>query len=191
MKNKTLNVILIAAILSIWSCNSSQKPADTKAVAEEHNDAKFDNTDNQKQDAQFLVDAAEINWKETLLGQLAQQNSQMTDVKEMGIMMEKSHSESMKNLIALAKKKLITIPTSPTDKVKNVYKDLSKKTGKKFDKEYCDMMVSGHKDAIATFEKASKDANDIDVRTWAAETLPILRKHLDYAITCKKKCEKI
>lgn len=184
-------IVLIAVIISAWSCNSSQKPSDTKAVAEEHNDAKFDNTDNQEQDAQFLVDAAEINWKESLLGQLAQQNSQMADVKEVGITMEKTHNELMKTLITLAKKKLITIPASPTDKVKSVYKNLSKKTGKEFDKEYFDIMVDGHKDAIAVFEKASKEANDIDIRTWAAETLPSLRKHLDQAITLKNNFEKM
>jgi hypothetical protein len=36
------------------------------------------------------------------------------------------------------------------------------------------MMVSGHKDAIATFEKASTDCNETDIKNWATATLPEL-----------------
>jgi hypothetical protein len=36
------------------------------------------------------------------------------------------------------------------------------------------MMVSGHKDAIATFEKASTDCKGTDIKNWATATLPEL-----------------
>ena len=60
-----------------------------------------------------------------------------------------------------------------------------------FDKEYCDMMVKGHKDAIDKFEKAINDASDPDIKAWASSMLPALRIHLDHSLTCQKKCEKM
>lgn len=60
-----------------------------------------------------------------------------------------------------------------------------------FNNEYCEMMVKGHKDAIALFEKASTECSDQEVRDWALSTLPALRTHLDHAISCEKTCEKM
>ena len=92
----------------ISSYNNEKKPEDTKEVAEEHNDAKFDNS--KEKDAQFLVTAAEINLEEVNLGQLAQNKGTMADVKALGKMMETEHSAAQKDLQALAAKKQITLP---------------------------------------------------------------------------------
>ena len=189
-QTSSLKIALITmALIGATSCNDTKKPEDTKDVAEEHNEAKFDNTSKEK-DSQFLVDAAEINLEEIQLGHLAQQNSNMSDVKELGEMMEREHGKSLIDLNALAAKKMIKVPASLTDNAKNSYDKLNKKSGKEFDKEYCEMMVKGHKDAIALFDKALKECSDSDIRDWASATLPALRIHLDQAITCQKKCEK-
>jgi hypothetical protein len=50
---------LIATIIGTSSC-MNQTPEDTKAVAEQKNEQRFDNKNNKK-DAQFLVDAAETS----------------------------------------------------------------------------------------------------------------------------------
>ena len=177
-------------IFFLSSCGNNSKPEDTKEVAEEHNDAKFDNK-KQEKDAQFLVNAAEINLEEIKLGQLAQEKGNASHIKELGKMMEDAHTKSLAELIALAKTKIITIPTSPTDNAMDAFKKLDAKSGNNFDKEYADMMVSGHKDAISTFEKASENCEDADIKNWASTMLPDLRKHLDHAIKCQKECEKI
>jgi putative membrane protein len=190
IQTNSLKVTLIAiALIGATSCTDNNKPEDTKDVAEEHNEAKFDNTAKEK-DSQFLVDVAEINLEEIQLGQLAQQNSNMTDVKELGKMMENAHSQSLADLTILAGKKIITIPTSLTDDAKDAYAKLNKKSGTEFNNEYCEMMVKGHKDAIALFEKASTECSDLDIRNWALSTLPALRTHLDHAITCESKYRK-
>ena len=190
LKTRLLQATFISAtLLGVSACENSKKAEDTKEVAEEHNEAKFDDTAKEK-DAQFLVNAAEINLEEIALGQLAQKNSMMTDVKNLGEMMEKAHTKSLSELTGLAKKKIITIPTSATDDANDAYEKLSNKTGSDFDTKYCDMMVKGHKNAIELFEKASTQSDDTEIRDWAATMLPELRKHLDHAITCQKKCEK-
>ena len=177
-------------IFFLSSCGNNSKPEDTKEVAEEHNDAKFDNK-KQEKDAQFLVNAAEINLEEIKLGQLAQEKGNASHIKELGKMMEDAHTKSLAELIALAKTKIITIPTSPTDNAMDAFKKLDAKSGNNFDKEYADMMVSGHKDAISTFEKASENCEDADIKNWASTMLPDLRKHLDHAIKCQKEFEKM
>ena len=191
IKEALLQVTFVTTVLIlIASCGYNQKPKDTKDVAEEHNDAKFDNN-KQEKDAQFLVNAAEINLEEIQLGKLAQQNGKTTHVKELGKMMEDAHTKSLTDLTALAQTKMITIPTSPTDDAQDAYNKLNKKSGNDFDKAYADMMVSEHKDAISTFEKASTDGNDTDIRNWATASLPDLRAHLDHSIDCQEKCKEM
>jgi len=186
-------VFLLAIFISITtfgftSCNES-KTEDPKEVATETNDDKFDNK--KENDAEFLVAAAGINLEEIQLGQLAQKSSTMKNVKDLGKMMEDEHTKAFKELQALAAQKQITIPTSLTEDGQEANKKLMNKTGKDFDKEYCDMMVNGHKEAIDKFNKASTDATDPDIRKWATGMLPSLQKHLDNAVTCQKLCEKM
>lgn len=183
-------MIITGIIVGVYSCGNSPKPEDTKDVAEEHNEAKFDEKKTEN-DAQFLVNAAEISLMEIQLGQLASTNGMMDQVKEMGKMMENDHTKSLNELKDLAAKKSITIPTTLTDDGQSSYKKISDRSGKDFDKEYCDMMVNGHKEAIDKFEKASTDATDPDIRQWASSTLPALRSHLDHAMKCQDDCKKM
>jgi len=189
-KAALLQLSVISSFFFLGSCNTAQKQEDTKDVAEEHNDAKFDSNNGEK-DAQFLVNAAEINMKEILLGQLAQQIGTTAHVKELGKMMEDAHKKSLDELTALAKSKMITLPATSTDNVQVAYKSLNEKSGSDFDKAYADMMVSEHKDAISIFEIASTESSDTAIRNWATAALPGLRKHLDSAMDCKKKCDSI
>ena len=179
---------LILVLTTLPSCNNS-KPEDTKEVAEEHNDAKFDNA--KEDDAKFLVSAAELNLEEIQLGQWAQNNSMNVDIKNLGKMMETEHTKALSDLQALAAKKQITIPTALTDDGMSASKKLMDRKASQFDKEYCDMMVNGHKDAISKFEKASTDAADADIKSWASASLPALRTHLDHSMTCQEKTKKM
>ena len=173
--------------MALPSCNNATTN-DTKEVAEEHNDAKFANA--KEDDADFLVNAEEINLEEIELGRLAQTKGTSTQVKELGKLMEKEHSKASTDLQALAAKKQITIPTTLTDDGISANKKLTDTKTADFDKEYVDMMVSGHKDAISKFEKASNDAADAEIRNWAGSMLPIFRQHLDAFITQQKQLEK-
>lgn len=190
IKGALLQVTFVTAILLFTSCANNQKPQDPKVVAKEHNEAKFD-TNKQEKDAQFLVNAAEINLEEIQLAKLAQQKGGSADVKELGKKMEVAHTKSLNDLKVLAKSKMITIPTTATDDAQDAYKDLNEESGSDFDKAYADKMVSGHKDAIAAFEDASTDCEDTDIKNWARASLTDLRTHLDHSIVSQKKLEKI
>ncbi|HTA83484.1 MAG TPA: DUF4142 domain-containing protein [Bacteroidia bacterium] len=141
-------------------------------------------------DKQFVYKAAEINLEEIKMGQLAQQKAVMPDVKNLGKMLEQDHTKLWNELTELAREKSITIPTSLDEDAKNDYEKLADKSGVDFDKNFSDMMVKGHKEAIAMFEKESVHANDADIQSWATTTLPVLQKHLQQAITCSENCKK-
>lgn len=166
----------------------TEKSDDVKDVAEEQNDEKFD-SNQQEKDAQFVVNAAEMNIEEIQLGQLAQQKGSSSHVKELGKMMVEMHTKSQNDLATLANNKFVSIPTSPTDDAMKSYDKLNEKSGTDFDKAYADMMVDKHKDAIKTFEKASSDCEDMDIKNWATTSLPDLRAHLDYSLDCQEKCK--
>ncbi|HTA27595.1 MAG TPA: DUF4142 domain-containing protein [Bacteroidia bacterium] len=183
MKNTTYKTVLLSATLItfiiavIVSCNNMQTPG---AIA------KTDSVSKGK-DAQFIVKVAGINLEEIKLGQLAQQKGLTAAIKELGKMMEEDHTKAQSDLTALALKESITIPIALDSNALNDYKKLSDLSGKDFDKQYCDMMESGHKDAIALFEKEVTDASDSAIRQMAAETLPTLKKHLEHVTMCQQK----
>lgn len=188
-KAKVLSTF-IACIVLVASCGYDQNSEGTKDVAEERNDEKFED-DRQKQDAQFLVNASEINLEEIQLGQLAQQKGRTTYVKELGKAMEDAHTQSQRDLTALAQRKNISIPSSPTEDGKDAYETLNEESGDDFDEAYADRMVSSHENAIDLFEEASSDSHDTDIRNWATTTLSDLRKHLDRSIDCQEKLDEM
>lgn len=186
LKEILLMMTLATTTLFIASCENNQKHQDTKVVAEKQNDAKFDNL-KQEKEAQFLVNASEINLEQIELGQLAQQKGNSTHVRELGEIMENAHTKSQKDLKALAKSKNVTIPNKLTNDARDAYKNLNEKTGDDFDEAYTNRMISDHNKAISTFEIASKDSNDNDIRNWALASLPEMRKHYDRSIDSKDK----
>jgi putative membrane protein len=180
-----LRSFLFASMLSLFtvvSCKQGPKTEDSEEVATEQNDEKFDNNDNKEDDSEILVAAAETNLEEIEVGKLAQTKGTSAHVKEMGKMLESDHSKALSELQALAAKKSISLPTVVTDDSKEHYADLNgKQAGKDFDRKFADMMVDGHEKAIKKMEDASENANDAEVRTWAAGVLPTLKMHLEHA----------
>lgn len=181
---------MLSIFVMVLSCDNNQKPADTKDLAQEENKEKFDTMD-QENDAKFLVKAAEINVEEIELGKLAQESATKKEIKDLGKMMETAHQKAQAELSTLASRKNISIPAGPTDKAKEAYKKLTSKSGKDFDKEYSNMMVMGHKDAINLFEKASKNSKDPDISAFAEKMLPELNMHLEHSLKAKEMCEKM
>jgi putative membrane protein len=191
MKTIKSALTLFAAAVMAVSCNNSSnntKEEDNKKAAEERNDAKFDKQG--EKDANFVTDIQDINLEEQNLSQLAESRGTNKEVKELGGMMQSAHKKAYDELASLAAKKNITIPSAMSKKAKDDYDKLNDKAGKDFDKEYADMMVKDHKDAIDKFEKATKDLTDPDLQAWAANTLPELRKHLDHAMNVQDMLEK-
>lgn len=176
MKKITLSALFLASILTFSACNSSENK-DSKDVAEEQNDQKFDDT-KLEDDSEFVVAAADGGMFEVELGKLAEKNAVSKSVKDFASMMVKDHGKAGDELKALAAQKNITIPAALSEDKQKKYNDLAEKKGADFDKAYVSLMVDDHKEDIKEFEDASKDAVDAEVKAWAAGKLPTLNEHL-------------
>ncbi len=185
ISNLLPGTLLLGLVIGITSCHNNQPNDNSTATTDDQSDTAS------KWGGKFLVKATLINLDEIQLGQMAQKNATTEDAKEMGRMMEADHTKAQNELKSLAQQKSITLPTTLDKDGQDDYNKLNSKTGIDFDKEYCDMMVDGHKDAISLFEKDSAKATDPDIRQWAINTLPALRKHLDHATICKENCKKM
>ena len=56
-----------------------------------------------------------------------------------------------------------------------------KNPGADFDKAYSEFMVKDHKDDVDQFKKAAEKCEDAEIKSWAAEKLPVLESHLSMA----------
>ncbi|KQX15408.1 DUF4142 domain-containing protein [Flavobacterium sp. Root420] len=185
-------LILGAGLIIIFlnSCKNETKQEDPKEVAEDANEAKFDSIDSKEDDSEFLVDQAEVNLAEIEIGKLAQTKGTNPEVKKFGKMLVDDHTKAASEVSALAQAKNFTLPTSLTEDGQEEYKKLNEKSGADFDKKFADMMIDGHEKAINKLEKASKDAKDADVRTWASNNIAGLTAHLEHAKMLKQNLDK-
>ena len=185
-------LILGAGLIIIFlnSFKNETKQEDPKEVAEDANEAKFDSIDSKEDDSEFLVDQAEVNLAEIEIGKLAQTKGTNPEVKKFGKMLVDDHTKAASEVSALAQAKNFTLPTSLTEDGQEEYKKLNEKSGADFDKKFADMMIDGHEKAINKLEKASKDAKDADVRTWASNNIAGLTAHLEHAKMLKQNLDK-
>jgi putative membrane protein len=190
---KKLNVLFLAGFtaLAFQACNSSNKSSTDVAQDSNANKdtsgmmASNDTTTSaaggvlkvDKDDADFAVTAANGGMAEVALGQLAQQKATNPEVKAFGAQMVTDHTKANEKMMALAKQKNITLPATVGADEQKMMADLSKKTGKDFDKAYVEAMVKDHDKDVTLFEKESKDGKDADVKALAAATLPVLKMH--------------
>lgn len=177
---------ILTLFLGLSSCKKEGKAEDPKEVAEDENEAKFNENDAKENDSEFLVSSTETNLMEIEIGRLAQSKGTDPGVKEFGKMLVADHTKAAAETKPFADRLQVSLPSSITEKGKEHYNKLNEKSGKEFDEKFADMMVEGHEDAVSKMEKASADANDPEIKAWAANMVPTLRQHLDHAKKLKE-----
>ncbi len=180
MKKYLFTALAFATLTCLSACGDSSKPEDSKEMATDANDKKFDDS-KMEDDAQWAVKAADGGMMEVQLGKLAQTNAANAKVKELGQMMVSDHSKANDELKALAAQKNITLPPSLSEDKQKKYDDMAKKTGADFDKAYASFMVDDHQEDIDSYKKEGNDGKDADIKAWAAGKVPLLEHHLEMA----------
>jgi len=184
MDMKKLMYVMAISALAFQACNGGNK--DAKENADSLNRTK-DTTSNvaatggiavEEADAKFTTQAAVGGMAEVELGKMALEKSSNPQVKEFATMMVKDHGMANTELMAIAKQKNITLPSTVDDEHKKKMEDLSKKTGADFDKAYVSAMVDGHKSTLKLMEDESKNGKDADLKSFATKTAPIVQSHL-------------
>jgi len=179
-KVKTSSLLFAACFFALVSCATKNNQEDSKEVAEEQNEAKFDDT-NLDDDTEFAVAAADGSMFEVQLGQLALTKASSPKVKEFAQSMVDDHTKANEELKSLAQTKNITLPSTISEEKQKDYDKLAEKSGADFDKAYSEFMVKDHKDDVDQFKKAAEKCEDAEIKSWAAEKLPVLESHLSMA----------
>lgn len=187
---KKLNALFLAGAtaLAMQACHSSNKSStdvaqdsnstkDTSGMMADTTAAAGAVSKVDKVDADFAVAAANGGMAEVQMGQLAQQKATSADVKSFGAQMVTDHSKANDKLMALAKQKSITLPAAVGNDEQKKMDDMSKTTGKDFDKGYVKEMVTDHDKDIKLFEDEAKNGKDAEIKAFAASTLPVLKMH--------------
>lgn len=185
MKKMIYLCAISATAFAFQGCNSSTK--DARQTADSLNMVK-DTTSNEKMtggiavepsDSEFATKAAVGGMAEVEFAKLALTKTTDPQLKEFATMMVTDHGKANEELIAIAKMKNITLPTGLDEAHQKKMTELTKKTGKDFDKAYTDAMVEGHKSTLDLMKNEAKNGIDNDLRSFATKTELIVKAHLD------------
>jgi len=136
---------------------------------------------------EFVNRASSSNQFEISAGAMAASKGENEAVKTYGEHMVTDHTAAALEMKNLANGKGWDVPNSLLQKEKQHLDQLSHLTGPAFDKEFANIMVMSHQDAVSLFEAAAGGMGvpDADLRTMANAKLPTLKMHLEHAITLK------
>ncbi len=109
--------------------------------------------------------------------ELGARKAQSPDIKVFAAMLVTEHTKINTELKMLAANKDVELSTVIAPTYAETYQELEKSTGAKFDKDFLSELESGHEKCLASFEAASKEASDSDLKSWVDKTLPMLRAH--------------
>lgn len=171
--NLLVQILLVSALLLSISC--STKTEDSKEVAEDSNEGKFE-TKAGERDAQFIVDAVSDSYAIIDLANLAKEKgNDQTIVRANEILT--SQRTILKNLKEFATKEVITIPEPGSENLIDIQKDLYEEK-KDFDGKWCKEMLNENEKLLRTFEEYG-EKTDGELKVVIAESLPTLRSQHD------------
>lgn len=190
MKKFNLIVAAACAVMAMQACKSNSKSGATDSTTTVTSDVtKTDSSKNvaavDTGDAAFAAKAAAGGMNEIALSKAATQQASNAKVKDFASMMITDHTAAGDKLSVIAKAKGITLPTTPDTAHQAILADLSKKTGKDFDKAYVDQMVKDHQATVDMFKSAQSTVKDTSLKAFITNTLPVIQHHLEAIKTIK------
>ena len=129
-------------------------------------------------DRVFVHAAALGGLAEVELGKLAEQRSQNDAVKEFARLMVGDHGKANDQLIGLAKEDEIAVPKEVDEEHKEMRQRLTAAKGAEFDLAYLQGQVIEHQKTVQLLEYEIGSGQDTDLKSFAAEILPIVLQHL-------------
>ena len=133
----------------------------------------------QAADRPFMEKAAMSDMAEIQLSQIAQQKATRDDVKQLAGRMVQDHTKTSAELKTIAGAANVTLPTTLDRKHQQAVQKLQGMTaGAEFDRQYLNLLLDDHKQAVALFRNESKSGKNPDAKAFAAKTLPALEEHL-------------
>ena len=133
----------------------------------------------QSSDAGFAIQAAQGGLAEVKLGKFAAAKAENSDVKAFGQQMIEDHTKANNQLKAVAQAEDMTLPADVNSAQQDMYDKLLKLSGPEFDKACLKGMLKDHEEDVKKFAREAKSGTDPQMKSFAAETLPIIQGHLE------------
>lgn len=180
MKKLPLPFLIICLLVS--SC----LPANLNySDALDRNNRKLE-TEELRQDAAFLVDAMDYNILLRELGTMATENVYTRVVSSFAEKNLQDHRQMGERIISMAKEKKIALPSNLEDRHEDLLEDMKDANKQNIDRVYLNIIGIVHERMLRLYEDAAINANDADVRAYAAAQLDVLRNHIQSAKDIRK-----
>jgi putative membrane protein len=130
----------------------------------------------------FVTMAAMTDMFEIQAGQMAQQKADDPAYKDFAQMIVSDHTKTSDQLKGMAAKlQGVELPQG-LDKTHAAKIDkLNGLSGAAFERQFKTEQVQGHKQAIEEFQTYARRGDNPELKTWAEQTLPALKSHLQHA----------
>ncbi len=133
------------------------------------------------QDAMFVRRAAHSGIAEVRQGQVARLTSHDPEVIRFGERMDVDHSAANARLAQICRLEQRPIVTDEGQRNNGVLATLQRLRGREFDRQYMQLQVTEHQQAVSLFETEASSGQDPRLVEFARRTLPTLREHLRMA----------
>jgi len=130
-------------------------------------------------DEEFMMSAAHSDQNEIQQSKMALAKGVTGMVKDHANMMIADHTKSTADLMKIAAKKGVKLPTDMDAEHKALAPEMEKLSGKEFEAKYMAQMVTDHQKTANTMMAHDKMTQDADLKAFIAKTLPVVQKHLD------------
>jgi putative membrane protein len=131
------------------------------------------------EDQDFMGKAAEGHQSEILMARVALLKSGNNDVKDYANMIEKDHSAALKDIVELMNDKRVSKPQTLNDETKQHLSAMNELKGPEFDREFVNMMVSGHENAVEMYQSELATVQNPDLKDYIEGLKPKLEMHLE------------
>lgn len=128
----------------------------------------------------FLADALRSDLSAIKLGELAENNSDRSEIRSFGNTLVTSHTKAQHAAKDVAQQLEMTPPDRPAADAQGEYDKLAKLKGADFDREFTRYMIANQQQDVGRFEAEAK-AQDGPTSALAAQQLPKLQEQLQTA----------
>lgn len=133
---------------------------------------------------EFMKDAIQGDYSEMTLGRFIQSRGATPQVRSFGAMLARDHSNGLGQATRLSAKLGLRIPAEMAPEARAELLRLHHLSGRAFDREVRRYMVNDHRKDIAEFKQQVR-SGDRATAGFAAATVPVLRRHLDTALSIR------
>ena len=134
-----------------------------------------------KDDKEFMMTAAHSDQNEIQQSKMALAKGMTGMAKEMADKMIADHTKSTADLMKIAAKKGVTLPTDMDAEHKAIAPAMEKLSGKDFEAKYLSQMQADHQKTANTMMAHEKMTQDADLKAFIGKTLPVVQQHLGMA----------